>query len=229
MTEALRFFKTYEIWLYLLLGLTALFYVRKFIIAWEELRGAAFGLERESAQGRVNHAALIIMLLLALVVGEFALVTFIAPAVPQANPLKTPTVDLLATATATLPTVNETPSSPETTATLAPMSGETCTPGQSTFSEPQNGSEVSGNVTIKGTATIENFGFYKYEVARPGDAIWLTIQAGRSPVVENELGQWDTTILPSGDYLLRLVVTDNQGAALPACVIRVRVNNPSEP
>jgi hypothetical protein len=42
-------------------------------------------------------------------------------------------------------------------------------------------------------------------------------------VVQGSLGQWDTTSVPPGDYQLRLVVTDNQGQALPACVISVRV------
>ena len=38
------------------------------------------------------------------------------------------------------------------------------------------------------------------------------------------LGQWDTGTLAPGDYQLRLVVSDNQGQALPACVITVRVS-----
>ena len=50
MEEALRFFRAYEFWIYILLALGGLIYIRKFILAWEELRGAAFGLEREAAQ-----------------------------------------------------------------------------------------------------------------------------------------------------------------------------------
>ena len=48
------------------------------------------------------------------------------------------------------------------------------------LTEPKDGDEVSGVVTLKGTADIPNFGFYKYEVAKPGDAVWLTISAGRA-------------------------------------------------
>ena len=67
------------------------------------------------------------------------------------------------------------------------------------------------------------------EVARPGDTLWQTIQAGRDIVQEGELGQWDTRTMAPGDYMLRLVIVDNQGESLEPCVIRVNVNNPSEP
>jgi hypothetical protein len=115
-------------------------------------------------------------------------------------------------------------SNPSPTAVL--IVGEGCVPGQIMISSPQEGVELSGVITITGTANIANFGFYKYEVARPDDDVWLTIQAGREIKQENDLGQWDTRTLSPGDYMLRLVVTDNQGNSLPPCMIQVRVNNP---
>lgn len=235
MEEILRFLKDYEVWIYVLLAIGGLIYIRKFLLAWEELRGAAFGLERESAQSHLNHSATMLALLLFLGVGVFAIVTFIVPSVPSATPLFTSTPDLLATSTITLaanPTeagmVALIPSATITPPAMAPQ-GEGCTPGQVVLTEPKDGSEVSGVVILRGTANTQNFGFYKYEVARPGDAIWLTIQAGRNVVQDGELGQWDTQTLSSGEYLLRLVVTDNQGNSLPPCVIRVYVNNPTQP
>jgi hypothetical protein len=113
--------------------------------------------------------------------------------------------------------------------TQAVSVGEGCVPGQVMLTQPENGEEISGIVTLEGTADIENFGFYKYEVARPGETIWLTIQAGRTIVQDGELGQWDTRTLESGDYSLRLVVTDNEGNSIEPCVIQVRVNNPVTP
>ena len=47
MEEAISFFRAFELWIYLLLGLGGLYYLRKFILAWQELQGASFGLERE--------------------------------------------------------------------------------------------------------------------------------------------------------------------------------------
>lgn len=237
MEEALRFFRAYELWVYLVLALGGLIYIRKFILAWEEMRAAAFGLERESAQSRLNQAAGMTVLLLMIGIAVFALVTFIVPSFPGSNPLLTPTLDLLSTHTATLSAENGADQAamqtdqiglvPSPTEVL--IVGEGCVPGQIMISDPLEGAELSDVITIKGTANIANFGFYKYEVARPDDDVWLTIQAGREIVNENDLGQWDTRTLTSGDYMLRLVVTDNQGQSLPPCVIQVRVNNPVEP
>jgi hypothetical protein len=63
MEEALSFFRAFEVWIYLLLGLGGLIYIRKFILAWQELRGAAFGLERENAQTRLNQSASVLVLI----------------------------------------------------------------------------------------------------------------------------------------------------------------------
>jgi hypothetical protein len=237
MEDALRFFRAYELWVYLVLALGGLIYIRKFILAWEEMRAAAFGLERESAQARLNQAAGMTVLLLMIGIAVFAVVTFVVPSFPGSNPLLTPTLDLLATHTATLSAENEADQTVIQTdqvgsvpsPTEVQVVGEGCVPGQIMISSPQEGAELSDVITIKGTANIANFGFYKYEVARPDDDVWLTIQAGREIVTENDLGQWDTRTLTSGDYMLRLVVTDNQGQSLPPCVIQVRVNNPVEP
>ena len=47
MEEALRFVRAYEIFIYVILGALAFWQILQFARAWEELRGAAFGLERE--------------------------------------------------------------------------------------------------------------------------------------------------------------------------------------
>jgi len=232
MEEVLRFFRIYEIWIYLVLALAGLVYVRRFILAWDEMRAAAFGLERESAQRRLNQSASILVVLLFMASGVFAAVSFVAPAYPGSSPILTPTVDLLATPTTTLPpealanVPAEMADQEITTAPTEEILGEGCTPGQVVITEPRDGSEISGVVLVKGTADIPNFGFYKYEVARPGETVWLTIQAGREVRQNGDLGQWDTRTLDSGDYMLRLVVVDNQGVSTEPCVIQVRINNP---
>ncbi len=227
MAEILRFFRDYEVWIYVLLGVLALLMVRRFILGWIELRGAAFGLERENAQAKINGASILFTLLLMLAVGEFVLVSFVVPLVPEAMPLPTPTLDLLATPTVTLPAT--TPGAQTTDAattpvpTIAALPNSGCVAGQIEITEPKHGDTLSGVVTIRGSANIPNFGFYKYEVAHPGDTAWLSINAGEKIVTNDVLGEWATSVLPPGDYLLRLVVTDNQGVAMPACVIQVIV------
>ncbi len=232
MEEALRFFRTYELWIYLLIGLGGVIYIRRFLLAWQELRSAGFGLERENAQARLNQAAGILVLLFAMVITEFVLVSFIAPAVPGASPLLTPTLNLLATPTTTLPA--EVPSEgtpvPSQTADLEPTDeapdGSNCLPGELFISSPENESEIEGIVTITGTVNIPNFGFYKLEMKRPEENNWLTILAGNEIKQEAALGSWNTSLLSSGNYQLSLVGTDNQGQSLAPCVIQVRVVAP---
>lgn len=230
--EALRFFKTYEIWIYVILGLGGLYFVIKFARAWNELRQSSFGLERESAQGRLNRASSVLVLIIMVAIIEFSLVTFVLPATPNANPLLTPTLNVLATPTNTI--------SPEQTISLEstpdPASGDSgaedqsaCIPNQVILSEPQDGSTIEGIVPIMGTASISNFGYYKFEMARPDDANWLSIEARNNAVIDGQLGNWNTTLLEPGVYQLRLVVTDSQGNALPPCIIQVNVVRQQNP
>jgi hypothetical protein len=229
MEEALQFFRTYEIWIYVVLGLFAIWQMRKFILAWDELRGAVFSMERDSAQARLNSAAIMLVLLLATAIIEFMIVTFVVPTFPGANPLSTPTLDLLATATTTLSPSTLSAEDTSVVSTEIANSGEQvlgCIQDQIMISSPEDGEQVSGEVDLIGTASIPNFGFYKYEIARPGETIWLPIQVGEEARRDETLGTWDTSTLDPGDYSLRLVVTDNQGNSLPPCMIQVRVVSP---
>ena len=231
MEEALRFFRAYEVWVYLLLGFGGLIYVRKFVLAWGELRGAAFGLERDSAQGRLNQAAGILVLLLTMAISEFVLVSFVAPTVPGAIPLLTPTLDLLATPTVTLPPVTPQPGEAalSATTTVTPTLAFTdngCIPDEIFISFPVEGDEIRGAVEITGTVDIPNFGFYKLEMKRPEESNWLTILAGNQIRRGETLGTWNTSLLPPGYHQLGLVVTDNQGKILAPCITQVRVTNP---
>ena len=81
-----------------------------------------------------------------------------------------------------------------------------------------------GVVEITGTANIENFAFYKIEYlsTEPG-SIWRAISAGTEPVLDDVLGTWDTSLVPTGDYRFRLVVTDTAGNAPLPCAVQIRV------
>lgn len=234
MEEALRFLRAYELWVYLFLGLGAIFYIRNFILAWGELRGAAFGLERESAQARLNQAASVLVLLLVVAVTVFILVSFIAPTVPGAIPLLTPTLDLLATATTTLPSATQGTGEPILTPTMTLLPGGTppadngCVPGEIMLSFPQDGGEVKDIVEVVGTANTANFGFYKLEMKRIEEANWLTILAGNEPKTDEILGAWNTGLLAPGNHQLSLVVVDNQGGSSTPCIIQVRVTSAEE-
>jgi hypothetical protein len=225
MEQVLQFFKDYEIWIYVLLGILVVWQVRKFLLAWNELRGAFFGLEREAAQSRVNSAATMVVILIIMAVTEFTLVTFVAPSVPGANPLPTLSLNLLATPTTTLPPTTQNPNAtPGPTATPGEVpAAEGCVAGQVNLIAPVNGEQVSGSYTVIGSANLANFGFYTLQIAHPGDNVWLPILVGQQAVKNNVLGTWETSNLTPGEYLIRLVVTDNVGNELTPCSIQVTV------
>jgi hypothetical protein len=140
---------------------------------------------------------------------------------------------LLATPTITLSPGTEQAGQPQATtptnlAEMAPAVSSDCIPGQIEIVIPQNGEEIRGVVPVVGTADIPNFGFYKFEIKRPEESVWLTIQAGNVPVIGGKLGDWDTSRLSPGDYQLALVVVDNQAVASEPCIVQVRISLPPE-
>lgn len=230
MAEVLRFFKNNEVFIYLILGILAVWQIGKFTKAWDDLRSAAFGLEQESARSRLNWATTMLVMIIILGIAEFGLVSFITPGIPGATPLLTPTLDLLATATITLDPNQESDQVPNATPQPTVQTEEnSCRPGQLEITSPQTGETVQDVVEIFGTADITNFGFYKFEMAAINDTTWLTIQAGDVPVTNDLLGYWDTSRLASGEYILRLIITDNQGNSSAPCSVRVNVSTASEP
>jgi len=226
MAAVLSFFVRYAPLVYLLLALGLIFGIRRMAQAIAEARQAIFGLEREIARRHTTQAVSVLSLIVILAVGEFLLSVILAPNLPALFRLTTPTLNLLESPTETLP-----PQLLETVGAATPGPSVTvevtgCIPGQIAITAPEAGSEIKGQVTLKGTADIPNFGFYKYEFAPAGGDSWSTVEASRKPVRDGELGIWDTSAITPGDYQLRLVVTDNQGNALPACIVPVRIKAP---
>ena len=227
MAAIYRFLSTYEVLIYILLAIGILVAGRWLWRSWTEWREAYYGLEKEFALRRMGRSVASLALLLMLACGELAIASIIVPSLPAAFFLATPTLDLLVTPTGTISAALATQIAltPRPLPTLAGAQG--CQAGKLEITSPKAGSEVSGTVDIQGTVKISDFGFYKYEVAPLNSDTWATISAGRKIVVNQSLGKWDTTAVSPGDYQLRLVVTDNQGQALPACIIPVRVLPPS--
>jgi hypothetical protein len=226
MYEILQYLRDLEYLIYIVLGSLAFWQLRKFYLAWEELRAAAFGLEKESAQLRLNRSAALLVVLLFLGTAEFGLVSYIIPAMPGVNPLPTPTVDLLATSTSTVQSNPnpDTTSLPVSTPPVTDLLLTGCIANEVMITYPENNTTVSGIVEIEGTVNIADFGFYKFEISAADSNNWLTVQAGDSPKEDEMLGFWDTTQLQTGNYYLRLVVIDNQGIQLDPCAVYLYVD-----
>jgi hypothetical protein len=224
MEQALLFIEENQAWIFLLLILTGLIYLRLSYKGYRELRAAMFDLERESAMAHLTRAVSMLVLVIAGVVTVFVVSTFLAPSLP-ASTLPTP-----------LPTVSYL-SSPEgqpeaaggelidSQSSIATVDSSGCLNPVATITTPEDGVTLSGVVTIEGTANIPSFAFYKleYRVVRPNED-WRAIYADTSPKNDEVLGTWDTTLLRElGTYQFRLVVTDTAGNGPIPCVIQLTV------
>lgn len=228
MDSLFRFLAKYELAIYAVIGLGAIFAMRSTWKAWREFRKSVFGLERELSLQRLRLSGATFILLVMIGLSQFCLVSFVAPFLPATTFISTPTADLLQTPETTL--------DPSAAATIAagtplPPPGTTgCIPGQLIITFPTPGQEISGKTTISGNVNVPNFGFYKYEFARQGNQDWTTIGAGDklNPLDQApdswDLGAWDPSELVPGDYQLRLVVTDNlNNSPLSPCIVPVRI------
>ena len=215
MEEALLLISSVQGWIYALLLLAGLVYLR-LTLKWQaEVRNSQFGLERERASGRRTRAAGMLVLIGAAAVATFIISTFLVPQLPV-NPQATaiPTISLLEPEairdSTALPTLvpDEAGCLNETATILSPIAGE----------------ELRGLVEVIGTANIPNFAFYKIEI-RPSEpsSVWQVITAGTETLETEVLGTWDTSLVENGVYLLQLVVTDTAGNAPLPCTLEIVV------
>jgi len=232
MEEVLRFLKTFEVVIFVILGLVALWTLRKMASAWKEMRSSQFGLERENAQRRFNTSLTGFAFLLFFAFTEFILVSIVYPDFPNTQALPTPTLNILATPTVTLqPVLAVTPTIDESAPTVDASDQGGCVAGQVEWTYPGAGETLQGEVILRGTVNVPNLGFYQYEYSQPGSTVWTTIAAGENPILDQPMGgegsgRWDTSTLTPGDYLLRLIVRDNANNLFPACIVNVRIIAP---
>jgi hypothetical protein len=219
MRALLDFLHEYEIFLYILVGLISVIYIRRFLSAWKDARQAIFGLEREMAGQHMRTNASILVALVVLVLFAFMSTTFLRPMLPQVVVQATPTVQL----PTAQPLALNLGAGAEVTPTVEVAGSQNCVVGQIELSDPKNGATVTGVITLKGVINVQDFGFYKYEYSTPGSSTWMIIAANGTIDPEGTLGLWETSLLTPGDYLLRLVVTDNRSNVIGVCVIGVVV------
>jgi len=226
MSSFYRSLAAYAPLIYIGLAIWGLFILRSMYRTWREWRDSVYSLEREFALRRLIRSTVFGLLALGLLFAEFFVATFIVPSLPASEILSTPTLNLLATPANTLSPADLTQAALSPVTQSAPSGVSGCIPDRIMISEPKPGDQVTGVVELNGTASIPNFGFYKYEISAIGSNAWATVSAGDQSVRNEKLGDWDTTTLANGDYFLQLVLIDNVGITLEPCVIAVRVQNP---
>ena len=95
---------------------------------------------------------------------------------------------------------------------------------------PRNGEVLNGLGTffITGTASIDDFQFYKLELGIGEKPIefWSIDEVQKKPVVNGILlDGWNTGALPAGTYTLRLTVVDNRGQFPAPCDVIVQIKH----
>jgi hypothetical protein len=214
------------------------------LLCWREIGQAQklrsetiFSLEKELAAVRQRRGRNTLVVVLAFLVLLTALGYAPAPggALP-ANPEPTSTLLVIELPTPTLepptPTRTRIPTRPRPTAlpptetpTRAPPPTPVCAQPGVCITSPMKNQVIAGQVTIRGTAQIDRFQFYKLEYGMgENPEQWNSIgDIHHSPVVDGALGVWDTAGFPNGVFKLRLTVVDMSGNFPPPAEVRVTI------
>jgi hypothetical protein len=103
---------------------------------------------------------------------------------------------------------------------------------QAGITSPTNGTAVSGDVAIMGTAVIDPFQKYElhYKLEPSGNDAYIYFYGATTPVVNGQLGIWQAGGLPPGTYSLRLRVVKMDGNYAEYYTQNLSVNQgPQEP
>jgi cytoskeletal protein RodZ len=155
----------------------------------------------------------------------------VAPALPTDTPLPThtPAPPTPLPTDTPLPLPTDTPALPTDTPPPPPpvAAAAACGDGRALISSPGVGQVVSGILDIGGSATHDNFASYKLEYAAGANAAsgFVYFYGLTSQVAGGVLGSLDTTLLPNGEYTIRITVVDQTGNYPPPCDINIVIQN----
>lgn len=252
MTVILDWLSQQVIWISLICLIGALGYVVMAVLAKRKRDRAQFTLEREVYHQQVTRAWLVAALFLALASAVFAVNLYWLPAQPEAeNATATPSSGLYtltpaasqsnAPLTATRTITQVVVSAPEILATITPTPLSTQVPpeqlqpdcpdpgAQLTF--PVAGGSLSAVAEVLGTAQVNAFSYYRFEVVFPGSETPNFIAQYDDMVENGTLGLWEvsdvTRYPPGGPYRFQLVVVDIYGNTT-TCTIPVNIVSQTE-
>lgn len=144
------------------------------------------------------------------------------------EPIETTTPTPLHLTPTPTPTLTPTPAPTPTTVpspTATPPLLPECPDPSARLTYPTVNAVLKGSVQITGSAYVDavddGFGYYKFEVRPVGASEWSFLQRFEEPVADGLLGVWDTSTLPAGSYLFRLVVVKKDGNYLEPCQVPV--------
>lgn len=250
MEPVVEFLADYQWWIYGVLGVVLLFYLRRAVLARREGARSIFKLEQEQARTRYSRSVAISAIVLVVMVAVFATANPLATA-PVTTPVPTatettgplaastltptpPAATITPTATPTQERPTRPPDRPTTTpevmaiASPTPMTRPAACPNPGVqITSPGVNQVIAGNFPVRGTANIPNFQYYKIEVgpgSSPKDQDWIVVgQLQQRPVSGGVLETFNSNAYPAGVYTLRLVVVDQTGNYPGPCSVTIRV------
>ncbi len=245
MERVVQLVADYQWWIYGVLGLVLIFFLRRAMMARREIARATFKLEKEQAQSRYNHSVVISAVILLVVIAAFV-VSNPLQSTPGITPEPSPTVTTGPLVKATLtptpppPTITPTPKpsptpikrptsvspTPEVVATNTPeVRPPSCPNPNARITSPGINQIVKGNVAIHGTANGDSFQYYKIEVGQGRDPnAWTVVgDLHHTPVDHGQLETFNSGAYGAGTYTLRLVVVDKTGNYPEPCRVTIIV------
>lgn len=254
MVAIVQFIASYALWFYLVCTLGLFILLLLFLHAQRDRKRALFGLELEVATTRRRNFLRLMIVVVTLAMVVFFVGTVVEPNLPayqRASPTSTPNifatppptfsnVSPIATATLT-PTLTIPIETSQLLATVVDQAQEitpTPTPppapvapvnASCVISNPAEGSEVNGEVTFIGTATTEQFQFFKLEAYGPETAgAWASILGDvvTAPVVNGMLGTANFAGWAPGGYSIRLVIVDATSNEVAGCYVNFSITTP---
>lgn len=248
MERVQSFLADYQWWIYGVLGIVLLFYLRRALVARREGARSIFKLEQEQSRSRYGRSVAISAVILLLMAVTFILSNPLLPGPSPTTPEPTttettgplaaatltstpppPTITPTATATRERPTRPPRPTStPDVNVIDTPVvHPPSCPNANVRITYPGVNQVVQGNVPVRGTANTASFQYYKIEVgpgSNPRDYEWTVIgQLHRSPVTGGVLETFNSGAYPAGTYTLRLVVVDQTGNYPTPCQVTLTV------
>jgi hypothetical protein len=246
MDRVLRLIADYQWWIYGVLGLVLLFYVRRALLTRREGARSIFKLEQEQARVRYTRSVAVSAVVLILISTVFVLSNPVLPASESTTPGPSPTettgplaastltpTPLPATSTST-PTATvvrptrprpDTPT-PEVVNTPTPFVRPAACPNPNVrITSPGQNQVIQGNFAIRGTASHSEFQYYKVEVGQGRDPRnWTVVgQLHYTTVNGGVLETFNAGAYAPGAYTLRLVVVDQTGNYPEPCRVTVTV------
>jgi hypothetical protein len=104
-----------------------------------------------------------------------------------------------------------------------------CPAAEAQLTLPTAGSDVAGEVQVAGTANVNAFSYYKFEVQFPGSDTPNFVSQYDTAVTNGTLGTWDVSdpgrYPPGGPYRFQLVVVDIYGNTT-TCTIPLNIVAP---